>query len=356
MVVCALRRSAGGRVTDPVADIAVLIVAFQSQGTLPGVLAGLERQTVRPRSIHVLENGSPAVARIEAGMLGPEVDFDESDANLGFAAGNNRLARRADAQWLFLLNPDAYPEPDLIAQLQAATARYPDAKLFGCTQLAHGAPGVLDGAGDVYHMTGLPYRSGYGAHLDPPPDGEVFGPCGAALLIHRDLFEELGGFDEDYFCYVEDVDLAYRARLLGERCIQLNKARVSHVGYASSGRRSAFASYHGARNRLWTFLKNTPWPLLVLLTPVHAGVTILLWLSAARFGQFALFGRAIRDALAAWPELMKKRRAVQSQRRASALSIARAMTWSPLKLLTRGLDMRPLRAGRQYGVRPKSPD
>ncbi|EAP90047.1 glycosyl transferase family protein [Oceanicaulis sp. HTCC2633] len=341
--------------TDPVADIAVLIVAFQSQGTLPGVIAGLERQTVRPCSIHVLENGSPSEARINAGMVGAAAELVESEANLGFAAGNNFLARRTEAQWLFLLNPDAYPEPDLIAQLQAAITRYPGVRLFGCTQLADGAPGVLDGAGDVYHMTGLPYRSGYGAHIDPPPDGEVFGPCGAALLIRRDLFKALSGFDEDYFCYVEDVDLAYRARLLGERCIQLNKARVRHVGYASSGRRSAFASYHGVRNRLWTFLKNTPWPLLVLLTPVHAGVTVLLWLSAARFGQFTLFGRAIRDSLAAWPTLMAKRRAVQSQRRASALSIARAMTWNPLKLLTRGLDVRPLHDAMQSRATPKPP-
>lgn len=324
------------------ADIAVLIVAYQSLDTVPGVLEALSRQSVAPRAIHLLENGSPPDARLDSDALGADVDFIQSETNLGFAAGNNRLAGRAKADWLFLLNPDALPEPDLIAQLQAAIVRYPDVRLFGCTQLAHGVPGVLDGAGDVYHMTGLPYRSGYGQALAPPPDGEVFGPCGAALLIRRDLFEALGGFDEDYFCYVEDVDLAYRARLRGERCIQLQAARVSHVGYASSGRRSAFATYHGVRNRLWTFLKDTPLALLIALAPVHAGVTGLLWLSAARFGQFTLFGKALGDALVAWPEIMRKRRTVQATRRVGTLTIARAMTWNPVKLVTRGLDLRPL--------------
>jgi GT2 family glycosyltransferase len=224
--------------------------------------------------------------------------------------------------------------------MMAATRRRPEASLLGCTQKAHGAPGVLDGAGDVYHFTGLPYRAGYGRAMDPPPEGGVFGPCGAAALIRRELFEALGGFDEDYFCYVEDVDLAYRARLRGEICIQVREAAVSHMGYASSGRRSEFATYYGARNRLWTFFKNTPALLLPVLAPIHLGVTVLLWLSAARFGQFTLFGKAVGDALAGWPRLMEKRRAVQGARTVPALKIAAMMSWNPLNLITRAPDVR----------------
>lgn len=331
--------------TDVTADITILIVAFHSRQTLPGVLDGLAAQTVKPARVLVLENGSEPGERIDADLVagrdGIRVELIESETNLGFAGGNNHLAGMAETDWLFMLNPDAYPAPDLVEQLQLAMMRYRDVALFGCTQNAHGAPGVLDGAGDVYHFTGLPYRAGYGKPLSPPPDGEVFGPCGAATLIRRELFEALGGYDEDYFCYVEDVDLAYRARLRGQRCIQLQAPSVSHVGYASSGRRSAFASYHGARNRFWTFFKNTPLLLMPVLAPVHLGVTALLWLSAARFGQFGLFGKALKDAIAGWPRLMKKRAEAQSSRKASSLTIARAMTWNPIKLLTRGLDLRP---------------
>jgi hypothetical protein len=145
----------------------------------------------------------------------------------------------------------------------------------------------------------------------------------------------LAALTKTIFCYVEDVDLGFRARLSGETCVQLNSAVVSHVGYGSSGRRSAFATYHGARNRFWTFFKNTPGWALWLLTPLHLAMTALLWLSAARFGQFGLFGKALSDALNGWPQLMEKRRAVMADRQASTLAILGAMTWNPLGLLTR---------------------
>ncbi|MFP4519988.1 MAG: glycosyltransferase family 2 protein [Oceanicaulis sp.] len=324
-------------------SVAVLIVAFRSRDTLPQVIAALDRQSVRPARVRVLENGSPLHERVDPAGLPDWAELIESDANLGFAAGNNRLAQGVDEDWLLLVNPDAFPEADMIEQLLAGAARHPNAALFGATQLAHGAPGVLDGAGDVYHVTGLPYRAGYGRRMDPPGEGEVFGPCGALALIRRDVFEALGGFDEDYFCYVEDVDFAYRARLAGHVAIQVSAARVSHMGYASSGRRSAFATYHGVRNRLWTFFKNTPAPLLPLLAPLHFAVTLLLWLSAARFGQFMLFARALRDGLKGWPRLMEKRRAVQASRTVSAIKVARMLNWNPANLITRAPDVRQQR-------------
>lgn len=288
----------------------------------------------------MLENGSPDGGRVDPAALPDWVELIESDINLGFAAGNNALARGVEEDWLLFLNPDAFAQPDWIEQLMAATRRYPQASMFGSTQLAHGAPGVLDGAGDVYHATGLPYRAGYGVKMDPPAEGECFAPCGAAALYRRSLFERLGGFDEDYFCYVEDVDLAYRARLSGETCIQVRTAIVSHVSYASSGRRSEFATYHGTRNRFWTFFKDTPLPLLVVLTPLHLTVTLQLWLSAARFGQFTLFGKAMKDAMAGWSHLMDKRRQAQAARSVSSLELAAMMSWNPLNLITRAPHIR----------------
>ena len=327
-------------------DISVLIVAYRSRATAARLSKALEALDPAPAEILVLENGSPEDERVTAADLPLGARLIESGTNLGFAGGANALAREARSAWLAFLNPDAFPAPDWLARLDAARLRHPDYALFGSTQKADCESGVLDGVGDVYHATGLPYRGGYGRRLSPPPDGEVFGPCAAAALIEADLFQTLGGFDEDYFCYVEDVDLAYRARLLGHRAIQVRDAVVSHMGYASSGRRSGFATYHGARNRLWTFLKDTPAPLIYLLAPAHGLVTLALWASAARFGQFVLFATALRDAFAAWPELMKKRRAVQSSRRVGAWAIARAMSWNPIKLFRRSPDVRPVQPAR----------
>ncbi|WP_417488830.1 glycosyltransferase family 2 protein [Maricaulis sp.] len=331
----------------PIADVAVLIVAYRSRATLDQCIAALAAQTVMPRQVFVLENGSPAGERIDAARLPNWVNFVASEDNLGFAGGNNRLAEMADSEWLALLNPDAFARPDWLEQFLVATDRYPDISLFGSTQYAANFPGLLDGVGDVYHATGLAYRAGY---MRPvallPDDGEVFAICGAAAFWRRSVFDALGGFDERFFCYNEDVDLAYRAKLQGYRAVQLRDAAVEHLGYASSGRRSEFATYYGVRNRLWVFMKNTPGWLFWVLSPLHAGVTALLWLSAARFGQFTVFGRALRDALKGRHAMMASRRDIQHARVTSPSTIARAMSWNPARLLTRAPDVRPMSAAR----------
>lgn len=318
-------------------------MAYRSRETIGRCLAALEAQTLRPREVILLENGSPDGERLDAADLPDWVRFIENAENRGFAGGNNQLAALAQSDWIVLLNPDAFAHPDWVERLMAATIEHPGFDLFGSTQYAADAAGILDGVGDVYHAAGLAYRAGYGRDVSiRPPTGEVFGPCGAALLIRRNLFDALGGFDERFFCYNEDVDLAYRARLNGHRAMQLQDAAVDHLGYASSGRRSDFATYHGVRNRLWVFLKNTPGWLFFLLAPVHAVMTILLWLSAARFGHFTLFGKALRDALRAWPDIMETRRQIQAARAVTPRAIAGAMAWNPLRLLTRAPHVRPV--------------
>lgn len=324
-------------------DVSLLIVAYRSRRHMDRQRKTLEALHAGPKEILVLENASAEGDRVTAGQLPAGARLIEAPSNLGFAAGNNALAREATGDWLLLLNPDAFPEPDWLDRLMAARARWPDVAVFGCTQRADAVPGVLDGAGDVYHVSGLPYRAGYGRAIEPPPEGEVFAACGAAMMVRRDLFDALGGFDEDFFCYVEDVDFGFRARLLGHRVVQVRDAVVHHEGYASSGRRSEFATYHGARNRFWTFFKNVPAGLMPVLAPLHLAATLALWLSAARFGQFALFGRAMRDALAGWTPLMAKRREIQSRRAVGAWAVARMMAWNPARLFTRAPHVWPPR-------------
>ena len=96
---------------------------------------------------------------------------------------------------------------------------------------------------------------------------EVFGVCGAACLMPKRVFDELGGFDEDFFVSHEDVDLSYRARLLGYRCRYVADAVVRHHGSATIGRVSGFAIFHGQRNLEWLYVKNTPPSLLLTTLP-----------------------------------------------------------------------------------------
>jgi len=154
---------------------------------------------------------------------------------------------------------------------------------------------------------------------------EVFGVCGAACLMPKAVFDELGGFDEALFLSHEDVDLSYRARLRGYRCRYVADAVVRHHGSATLGRLSAFAVFHGQRNLEWVYLKNTPGSILVWTSASHV---LYVLAAAAHFSRLGLLGpflRAKAAALRGLPRVLRQRTAVQRSRRAATVDIWRQL-------------------------------
>jgi GT2 family glycosyltransferase len=199
-------------------------------------------------------------------------------------------------------------------------------------------PTRLDGLGDAMTGIGFPYRSGYG-RPDPGPDiaaAEVFSPCGAAMMIDRSLFLGMGGFDETFFCYCEDVDLGYRLQLMGEPVMLAPRAVVLHEGSASTGgRRSDFSMFHGARNRLWTFVKNTP-PLLFWTTlPLHAAATFALWLAACAKGEGRAMGRGVAAGVRGLDRVWRQRKALHAGRAAASVQIGSHLIWNAVVAIGR---------------------
>ncbi|WP_051284781.1 glycosyltransferase family 2 protein [Nisaea denitrificans] len=334
--------------------ISVLVVAYNSGAYLPRCLTALEAQTFRDFEILVLDNGSPDGDDIDLGDLGVPAELVRSPENIGFAAGNNLLARQARGTWLALLNPDAFAEPDWLQAFADAVARYDGISVFGSTQLLDSDPGLLDGAGDHYSPLGLAWR---GDRLKPASliseDAEVMGPCAAAAFYRKNVFEQVGGFAETYFCYYEDVELGLRLRLAGERCIQLAGARVRHVASAIAGENSEFSRYHITRNRIWTFLRTMPAPAFHLILPLLLAQLALIVLLGPVRGDSAVRVRAIRDALAAFPAVMKQRAAIQASRKVGVCTFLSALSWNPAKLFTSEGDRRPIRRENRAG--PVSP-
>ena len=317
--------------------VSVLIVNFNSGDWLARCLGGLVGQSMAAFEAVVVDNASHdgSLARARAAVDDPRIRFEALPDNLGFAAGNNHAARFARAPLLATLNPDAVPARDWLERLIAAADTYPDVAMFGSTQRAAGDPTRFDGIGDAYFALGLPWRGGFGRALRPlPARFESFAPCAAAALYRRDGFEALGGFDERFFCYVEDVDLAFRWRLTGGRALQVSDAMVDHAGGASAAS-SGFAAYHGARNLIWTFVKNMPGPLFWPLLPGHVALVKLLMLRALVRGEARPVWRGVWHALAALPAIWRERRRIQAARRASACQIARALNWAPWRLIDR---------------------
>jgi GT2 family glycosyltransferase len=313
-------------------EVSVIIVNYFSAEFLRRCLEAVAAQTVPPKSVLIVNNGDTPGALDFVQDIHPGYQVMEQ-ANIGFAAGNNLAVRQVtDCDWVALLNPDAFPEPTWLENLARCAAEHPDTDIFSSQMLQDRDPQLLDGAGDCYHVSGLAWRGQHGKpDARPTRDREVFSACGAAALFRRSVLLEVGGFDENFFCYFEDVDLGFRLRLQGFRCIHAYGAVVKHVGSVSSGgAQSDFALYHGHRNLVWTFVKNMPGYLFWVLLPAHIALNLaeILWFSVR--GRASVICRAKFDAIKGLPAVWLQRRQVQKLRAASYSAILRSMSHWPL--------------------------
>ena len=329
----------------------VIIVNYNGGDFIQSAVDHLRSQTLKPAEIIIIDNASSDGSADQLDLDGLDnARLMRMQDNLGFAQANNIAAREAVGDWLILLNPDGEPRPAWLARLADASARYPDVTSFASTQIDAADADRLDGTGDCYSVFGFPWRGGFGAARKAlPAEGECFSPCGASAMIRKDIFLEAGGFDESYFCYCEDVDLGYRLRLMGERCVFVPDAIIGHHGSAISGRLSDFTVRLGTRNRLTTYLKNTPPVLLALSLPGHIVLTLYLYLSAIGKPRARSIRRGLGEAFGRLGETLKARRAIQRRRRLSSFQIAQAMNWNPIVLHQRRPHVWPAPEQREAG-------
>lgn len=304
-------------------SVTVIIVNWNGSTLLDQCLTHLSSQSVQPTAVLVIDNGSTD-GSAERAELVPGVKVRRIGENIGFAAANNRALEECDTEFVALLNPDAFPDTHWLAHLLQAAHAHPDIVAFGSRQMMHGVPGMLDGKGDVYHVSGLVWRDGHGRFQGDADNTakEFFSPCAAAALYRRQALVDVGGFDEDYFCYVEDVDLGFRLRLAGHKAMYVPEAVVHHVGSATTGgQHSDFSVYHGHRNLVWTFVKNMPGALFWLLLPLHLllNLVTVVWFTARGQGRVIL--RAKWHAIKALPQAWAKRKKIQASRVATVRDI-----------------------------------
>lgn len=291
-------------------SVAVAIPSWNTLGFLPACLDSLAGQGVELETI-VIDNGSGdgSLAYLERERV-PHVALPR---NVGFAAAVNLAVARTKAAAILVLNADTVLAPGCIAGLRDALDA--DTALGGVQprilQLEGGtdSPGATDSAriysaGQALTADGRAFELGAGEaqRVGYLRRREIFGPCGAACLLRRELFERLGGYDESYFSFYEDVDLNVRARIAGWRFEYVPEAVVWHVGNAawSEGFRRPAADNARlvARNRLATQVKFMP----VAAVPRIVAVEVASLLRAAHErrllatlgGKLAVFGRLRR--------------------------------------------------------------
>ncbi len=303
-------------------EASIVIVSWNGRQYLEPCLNAVAAQQGVAAETILVDNGSTDGTSAFVRERFPWVRVVALDENRGFAGGNNAGVRQARGRFVVLLNNDTVPEAGwLAALLRGREAGGPNALASSLVVYMHD-PRVIDSAGDGLLRWGGAFKRHHGARVESATtSGEVFGVCGAACVIPRTVFDELGGFDEDFFASHEDVDLSYRARLLGYPCRYVADAVVRHHGSATLGRVSAFAVYHGQRNLEWTYFKNTPWSLLLRTLPGHLIYAAAALVHFARIGRLGPFLRAKWAALAGLPQLLRKRAQVQRTRRVGAEAI-----------------------------------
>lgn len=263
----------------------VVIVNYNGGEYLQAAVDSLARQTFRDFELFVVDNASQdeSFATLDTDHI-QSCHLMRLDENIGFAAANNVAADMGKGDWLVLLNPDAVANDDWLMSIKNGIEEHPDCRVFASCQLRADDPDKLDGAGDSYLAYGFPWQNGKGHSVDllPEYDRECFSPSGASAVYSRCLFLELGGFDERFFCYCEDVDLGFRLQRAGEKCILVRQALVLHHGSALTERESYFTLFHGTRNSIWMYLKNSPLWLLILTFPAHLFIHLYIYVRNKR--------------------------------------------------------------------------
>ncbi len=311
----------------------VAILCWNSNLTIKECLDALNAQTWQDIELLLVDNGStePISKAIISQYEKLSIQLFTLEHNAGFAGGNNFAVSHARGKYLVLLNADAFPRPDWLEKIHAGIQKYPHS-FFASRQVMAGHPDRLDGAGDVYHVSGLAWRHLYNTQISTQDvhEREVFSACGAAAAYPLDEFRRLSGFDESYFSYIEDIDLSFRLRLVGYTCMYLPEATVDHVGSGSTHRRSDLAVFYGQRNLVWTFVKDMPGIFMWLLAPYHFLANLLQIILAIFRRQGRLVIRAKWEAIKQLSQVMRKRRNVQLTRRVPAYKLLLAMDWNPI--------------------------
>jgi GT2 family glycosyltransferase len=285
----------------------VVIPNWNGLAWLPECLRALRAQELAADEVIVVDNGSRDGSLAYLRDQHPSVEVLALETNTGFAHAVNRGLSASRGELVALINTDVVLEPDWLRRLVGALDEHPEAASAACKMLDLDSPQVVYDAGDVLRRDGVCEQRGRFRRDDGRWDeaGDVFGACAGAALYRREVVLALGGFDERYFAYLEDVDLALRLRLAGWTC-RYEPAVARHAGQGSSDALTGGHQFLAMRNTLLLVAKWFPlrwWPLVCyrqLGWGWHAFQErrLLLHLRALRAGlRLALGARRQRRAL-----------------------------------------------------------
>lgn len=287
--------------------VSVVILNFNGKKYLDDCITSVLAQTFRDYEVIIVDNGSSdgSVEYLETQY--PWVKVVKNRENLGFAEGTNTGIRQAKGEYILTLNNDTRMDNRFLECLIRVMKS--DGGVGICAPKMIFCDNRINSAGICISRSGAAWDRG----MSEPDKGqydsqqEVFGSCAGAALYRREMLEEIGLFDEDFFLYMEDVDLAFRGRLAGWKCFYVPDAKVHHVYGGTTGVGSDLSVYYGNRNILWYVVKDFPGRLLIISLPWIIGRCLAVVPYYARMGKGRIILKSKLDALRGLPRMLRKR-------------------------------------------------
>jgi GT2 family glycosyltransferase len=312
----------------------VIVVNWNGGRFLEECLASIFAQTWLALEVILVDNGSvDGSARTAADRWGERLKVIHNTRNEGYARGNNIGLAAATGEWVVLLNNDAVLAPDAIEALMRFAEGRSEVGMLACRVVVYDHPNIIDSVGLVIYPDGICRSRGWEEKDLGQYDKaeEVLCPCGSASAWRRAMLDDIGGFDESYFAYLEDLDLGMRGQLAGWKCWYVPDAVARHAKSTTSGNYSTFKAYHVERNRIYNAVKLLP-RFILFVSPLftlnryllqfyaawtHRGISGSFVKEYTWAGLLVVMIRAYSAALLRLPEMIVKRRKISRARRLS---------------------------------------
>lgn len=264
----------------------VVIPNLNGMKYLRDCMDSLRQQSRQDFRVIMIDNGSTDDSVEFVSTHYPEVEIKRFEENTGFCVAVNEGIRMAATPYVILLNNDTRCEPDLVEMLIQAIEELPDSFSCASKMVKMQDADLIDNAGDYYCALGWAYAVGRGRRASGyEKRRKIFSACAAAAIYRREIFDEIGLFDEAHFCYLEDVDVAYRARIAGYSNYYIPEAVVHHLGSATSGSvYNEFKIRYSSRNSVYLIYKNMPLLQILINLPFLAAGFLIKTVFFARKG------------------------------------------------------------------------
>lgn len=316
--------------------ISIIIVNFNGEKWIKQCLDSLQKQSYSTFEIIFIDNASTDKSVKIVQNNYPYVHLILSKSNLGFAGGNNLGYKYAKGEYILLLNTDTWVEADFLSRFIMAFDQIPNLGSVQSKLVLMNSPSKLDVVGSYWTSSTFLYH--FGGEKDATlalynKAMPFFSNKGASMLLKKSILDELGFFDEDFWCYYEETDLCHRLWVAGYETWYYPYPVAHHaMGATSLMFDNSFIQFHNYKNKLLSFIKNFELSTLVIILPIYLSVSFALsiyWLLAKKWRHSFAIYKSIAWNIKHFPSTLKKRHHIQSIRKVSDKDIFKIVKKNP---------------------------